>query len=140
MTAAKKSPKPAQTKLDDLATVEAFSAVLGHPLQEDIRAAGQVILAASPDITPGIKWNAPSFRTTEWFATTNLRSLDQVQFIFHFGAKKRPTLSPPKIEDPANLIKWLASDRAMVSLGAGALTPARRAALTELVRAWIAHV
>lgn len=140
MTSAKKSPKPAKARPNDLTTVEVFSAALEHPLKEDIRVAGQVILAASPDITSGIKWNAPSFRTTEWFATTNLRSLDQVQFIFHFGAKKRPGLAPPKIEDPDNLIKWLAPDRAMVSFGAGALTPARRAALTELVRAWIAHV
>jgi hypothetical protein len=38
----------------------------------------------------GTKWNAPSFRTTEFFATLNLRAkdgVDRVWLVLHLGAK-----------------------------------------------------
>ncbi len=115
-------------------------AALQHPLKTDIEAVRQIILAASPAITDGIKWNAPSFRTREFFATTHLRSTDQVQLIFHLGAKVRADVMTMKIDDPAGLIKWLAKDRCIVSLGAGSSIAAHRAALTAIVRAWITYV
>ncbi len=66
-----------------------------------------------------LKWNAPSFRTTEFFATINVRAKDSVQLIFHRGAKvKDNTTKGPKITDPEGLIEWLAKDRYLVTLGA----------------------
>ncbi len=109
-----------------------------HPLHKEVDAARRVILAASPAISEGIKWNAPSFRTEkDWFATVNLRSKESLQIILHLGAKTRPDLKAFKIADPEGLMKWLGKDRAMLSLGKGRDIAKHRAALDAIVRAWI---
>jgi hypothetical protein len=113
---------------------------LKHPLKPGIEAVRATIREASPAISEEIKWNSPGFRTTESFATVNLRSLDRLQIIFHLGAKVRPGLRRLKIADPAGLAEWLGKDRCMVTLGAGKELGARRAALQDFVRAWIRHV
>lgn len=101
----------------------------------------QLILGADPRITEEIKWNAPSFRTTEHFATFQLRAKDGVQIIFHLGAKVRETATTGiPIADPAVLLTWLAKDRAAVSFHNLAEIQAKQAAFTDLVRAWIMQV
>lgn len=122
------------------AEVADYLRALKHPLKKEIEAVRLIILGVSPAIGEGIKWNAPSFRTKEWFATFNVRSQDSVQLIFHLGAKTRPDLKAFKLADPNGLIKWLGKDRAMVTLGAGRDIPANRKALEAIVRAWIKHV
>ena len=77
-------------------------------------------------------------RTTEYFATVNLRARDRVQLILHRGAKaKDNSTKGMQIADPAGLIKWLAWDRCLVTLGAGKDIQARRAAFEAIVREWI---
>ncbi len=120
------------------AAVDAFMAKLKHPLKADLAAVRAVMCGASPTITEEVKWNAPGFRTTESFATVNLRSTDRLQFIFHLGAKVRKDLAAFEIADPAGLMKWLGKDRALVTLNDG--LAANRAALVQIVRAWIQHV
>ncbi len=115
--------------------------VSAHPLAKEIEAARRIILAVDPAISEGVKWNAPSFRTEkEWFATVNLRTKDDLQLIFHLGAKTRPDLKAFKVADPKGLMEWLGKDRAMVTLGAGRDVAANRKALEAIVRAWIKHV
>ena len=63
--------------------VEIFLAALDHPLKPEILALRQIILAADPSITEGIKWNVPSFRTSEYFATMHLRAKDGIHVILH---------------------------------------------------------
>lgn len=46
---------------------------LDHPLKPEIEAVRKAILSAGASISDGVKWNSLSFRTTEWFATVNLR-------------------------------------------------------------------
>jgi len=41
------------------------------------------------------------------------------------------------LEDPAKLLKWLAPDRCMASLGAGKALRANRKAFEAIVREWI---
>lgn len=121
----------------DPAVVE-FLRDLEHPLKKEIEAVRKIILGVSPDIREGIKWKSPSFRTTEYFATINLRSEDQVQVILHLGAKvKDNSTSGLTINDPSGLIKWLAKDRAMVTLGAGKEIRGRQPAFEAIIRAWI---
>ncbi|MEX0643765.1 MAG: DUF1801 domain-containing protein, partial [Parvularculaceae bacterium] len=138
-TAAKATKAPAKSggaQFDP--AVAAFLKALDHPLKKEIEAARLIILGASPTIREGIKWNAPSFKTTDWFATLNLRSKESVQLIFHTGAKvKESATKGLAIADPKGLLKWLAKDRAMVTLGAGAEIAANRRAFEALVRAWI---
>lgn len=113
---------------------------LDHPLKADIERVRAIILGVSPTISDGIKWNSVSFRTTEWFATLNLRSRDAVQFVFHLGAKVKDNTKALKIADPAGLMKWLAKDRCLVTLGAGKDIEKNRKAFETIVREWIMHL
>jgi len=118
--------------------VVAFLRDLDHPLKREIEAVRQIILGVSPKIHEGIKWNGPSFRTADYFATVNLRAKDCVQVILHKGAKvKDNSTSQVRIEDPKGLIKWLATDRCLVTIGAGKEIEANRAAFEVIVREWI---
>jgi len=121
--------------------VEIFLAALDHPLKPEILALRQLILAADPSITEGIKWNVPSFRTSEYFATMHLRAKESVQVILHLGAKTRDTsITGVAIADPGSLLVWLAKDRASVTFGDLNDIDARRSAFTDIIRQWITHV
>lgn len=122
------------------AAVDAFMAGLRHPLKADIEAMRTTMLAIDPAITEEVKWNSPGFRTTESFATIFLRSTDRLQFILHLGAKSRKDLPEIKLADPAGLVKWLAKDRCMVTVGAAGEIMANLPAFRKIVRTWIKHV
>jgi hypothetical protein len=119
-------------------TVEALLEGLDHPLRDEIALVRQTLLDADPSIAEGVKWNAPSFRTSLYFATVHLRSTEQVQLVFHTGAKPQATAETGlAVEDPTGLLKWLARDRALVSMGTGVVLRERLPALSVLVRSWI---
>ena len=122
--------------------VEAFLAALDHPFKAEILAVRETILGADPSIGEEIKWNAPSFRTTEHFATLHLRAKDGVQVILHRGARKRDDagFSADAIDDPDGLLEWLAADRATVKFRNREEMDARRSAFVGIVRQWIRYV
>lgn len=121
--------------------VVAFLRDLEHPRKQEIEAVRQLILGVDPAIREGIKWKAPSFRTTEYFATFNLRTTDSVRLILHLGAKVKDTATTGvKVADPAGLLEWLAKDRCLVTLSDGEDLQAKRAALEALLREWIRWV
>lgn len=120
--------------------VAAMLEALDHPLKTEIVAARDLILGVSTDIREGVKWNAPSFRTTAYFATMHLRSRDTLHMVFHLGAKARPDVTAMDIPDPSGLMKWLAKDRCLVTLGAGKTFKANGAALKTLVADWIRYL
>ena len=129
--------KPADTTQ----AVDDFMAKLDHPHKRDIEALRKLVLAVDPSIQEGVKWNAPSFRTTGYFATTNLRAKAGIGVILHLGAKARAL---PRgglaIDDPEGLLKWLGQDRAMVELGAGQELANKTSAFQAVLRQWIRHV
>lgn len=135
----KKSASAAAPQTDP--AVAAFLRDLDHPLKKEFEAVRRVILGVSPEIGEGIKWNVPSFRTPkEYFATLNVRSKETAQLVFHLGAKVRHDQKSMSIADPKLLMKWLAKDRCMITLGKGREIPANRAAFEAIVRAWIKYV
>lgn len=119
--------------------VETFLAELQHPLKPEIAMLRRIILGADPRIAEGIKWNAPSFRTGEHFATMHLRERSSVRVIMHLGVKPR-NASALAIEDPDGLLEWLAPDRASALFRSQAEIEARQAAFTAIVRQWIRFV
>jgi hypothetical protein len=138
---AKKNVKSKSSGTRSAGDVGEFMRELDHPLKRDIETVRQIILNVDPGIGEAIKWNAPSFRTTDFFATVNLRSRECVQLIFHTGAKvKGAATTGISIADPAGLLKWLAKDRCLVTLGAGKDIQTRRAAFEAIVREWIRWV
>lgn len=133
-----KSPTPASGSAQEDPAVVTFLRELDHPLKQEIEAVRRIILAVDPEIREGIKWNAPSFRTTDHFATFNLRTKDRIRLILHTGAKtKRTATEGLKVADPAGLLEWLAKDRCLVTFSDGKDVQAKQAALAALVREWI---
>jgi hypothetical protein len=126
---------------DSTAAVDAFMLQLDHPFKPEVELLRCIVLAVDPGIAEGIKWNAPSFRTTEYFATTHLRGKGAVGLILHLGAKARELPAGGlAIADPAGLLRWLGKDRAMLEFRCRAEIEAARTALTAIVREWIRHV
>ena len=120
-------------------SVDAFIAALEHPFKREIVALRALLLGCDPAIGEDIKWNAPSFRTREHFATMQLRGKDALLLILHLGAKKR-ALPAGAIADPDGLLTWLGPDRASVRIASVEELAARQGALQAIVRQWIAHV
>jgi hypothetical protein len=126
---------------DTTKAVDEFMRSLVHPAKAGVEALRTAILGAHLSVKEGVKWNAPSFRTTEYFATTNLRSKRGVGVILHFGAKARAVAAPAEsISDPSNLLKWLAKDRATVNFESLSDLKNKKTAFQSLLRQWIAHV
>ncbi len=134
-------PQPAhkETVADTSPAVDQFMARLEHPHKAAIELLRQIICGADPSIAEGVKWNAPSFRTTQYFATTHLRAKGGIGIILHVVAevRERPSF---QIDDPQGLIKWLAKDRALVNFAGIEDVRAHEAAIQAVVRQWITSV
>jgi hypothetical protein len=139
----KRPPKPkpqARNSREDPA-VALLLRELEHPLKQEAEHLRQLILGASPEIQEGVKWNSPSFRTTEYFATINLHAKDRIRLILHTGAKAKDSAKKDsRIEDPAQLLEWLGKDRALVTLGGKEDLQSKSAALQALIREWLRHL
>jgi hypothetical protein len=121
--------------------VDAYLATLEHPMRDLVIALRAVILEADASITDGVKWNAPSFRTRDWFATTHLRMKTGIGLILHFGAKKNAIAdSGVAVPDPQGLLDWLAKDRAMILFRDRDDLARKAPALQALLREWIRAV
>ena len=139
MTTPQPRPAPKAADADTTAAVDQFMSGLKHPHKSAIEALRQIVCGADPSIAEGIKWNAPSFRTTEYFATTQLRSKEGIGIILHLGAKARQSPSF-QVEDPRGLIKWLAKDRASANFAGLEDVKAHETALRDVVREWIRRI
>ena len=140
---AHRKPKPVahSAPADTSEAVDKFMATLEHPFKAEIEAIRRLMLGVDPSVREGIKWNAPSFRTTEYFATTNLRSRAGVGIILHLGAKVRKLPADGvRIDDPMKLLKWLGKDRAMVEFGNSRDLGEKAAAFQLILRQWIKYV
>ncbi|HEY8880403.1 MAG TPA: DUF1801 domain-containing protein [Roseateles sp.] len=132
---------PKLTAADTSAAVDQFMADLDHPFKAELETLRRAMLATDPSIAEGVKWNAPSWRTNEYFATTHLRSKTGLVLILHLGARVRPLPEGGlAIPDPAGLLKWLGKDRAQVEFSSATDLSAKLPALKTLLRAWIRHV
>ncbi len=131
-----KAPAP-----DSSEAVDAFMAALEHPFKAELELLREILLGADPTVAEGIKWNAPSFRTSGYFATTHLRGKGTIGLILHLGAKARELPAGGlAVADPAGLLKWLGKDRAMIEFRQRAEIDSARGALAALIRQWIRYV
>ena len=117
--------------------VDEFLAGLEHPLKKEIETLRKLILAVDRSIREGIKWNSPSFKTADWFATMNLRG-DRIWLILHTGAKVKDSAKDGvPIADPTGLLEWLAKDRAVVKFADAKAVKAKKGALQAILKEWI---
>jgi len=114
---------------------------LVHAHKSEIEALRKLMREVDPSVQEGIKWNAPSFRTTEYFATTNLRAKSGISVILHLGAKIRQLpAGGVVIDDPARLLKWLGKDRAHVEFADRQQFNNSKADFQAILRQWIKFV
>lgn len=114
---------------------------LVHPHKPEIEALRKLVLEVDPSVREGVKWNAPSFRTSEYFATTHLQAKSGLRVVLHLGAKVRQLPSGGvTIEDPAKLLKWLGQDRAMVEFADAQQFNNSQAAFQAVLRQWVKYV
>jgi hypothetical protein len=125
-------------KTDTSAAVDQFMSELRHPFKAEIQAIRELALSLGGEVQEGIKWNAPSYRTSEYFATTNLRVKNGIGVILHLGAKVRD--ETVAIDDPQQLLTWLGSDRASVSFSGMEEFKAKRPAFKAILEQWIPYV
>lgn len=112
--------------------------VAGHPLRGGIDEARRIIRAAVPAATESVKWNAPSFATSEHFATFHLRPKNGFQIVLHLGAKPRKTEPRPmQVVDAAGLLEWRGDDRAIVTFTDEADVAAKASAFAAILRQWV---
>lgn len=109
-----------------------------HPLRKEIDALRTIILGADKRVEEGVKWNAASFRTTEWFATLNgPRRVYRPEVILHAGAKVKSINVQKDIADPEGLIKWLGKDRGIIYFENATHIKNKSMALQAILRQWI---
>ena len=118
--------------------VDRFMEALDHPLKQGVQQLRVAFLHSNEQITEHVKWKAPSFCYDGVDRVTfRLHPGDRIQLIFHRGAKVRADSSEFTFEDSTGLLKWLANDRAVVTLDDMADVEANQAALIELVNRWV---
>ena len=128
--------KPAVRTPRKRTDVETYMRELEHPCKKEMQALRKLILGVDPRITEEIKWNAPSFALGDHFVTFNAWAKDYVQLIFHHGPKKATSKGKP-IDDPGNLLEWLATDRASIRFDSMKDVQAKKAGLQAVARQWI---
>ena len=126
---------------DSTQAVEAFMLQLEHPHKPAVELLRKLVLGVDPSVREGIKWSAPSCRTSEYFATTHLRSKTGIGLILHLGAKVRESADAAlAIHDPDQLLKWLGKDRAMLEFANADELEGKKPALIAVLRQWIRFV
>ena len=134
-------PSKHTSAADTSSAVDTFIAAQQEPTKTQTELLRQAILGSAKTITEGIKWNAPSYKTYEYFATTNLRTKTGIGLILHFGAKARAVeASAENILDPAGLLRWVAKDRATLEFKDAKDIEAKRPALQAIVRQWVQYL
>lgn len=133
---AKTISKPAAKKptkaVDGSVAVEAFLASFEHPQQALVRAIRDDLRRAAPTLAERVKWKGPSTHLDGVdFSAFNLRANGFVQLILLFPNGL--------VADEAGLLEGTWADRRFVRFVDDADRRKKRAALTRLVRAWVAR-
>ncbi|MEQ1732855.1 MAG: DUF1801 domain-containing protein [Bacteroidia bacterium] len=97
--------------------VTTFMNALNHPFSNEIEALRTIILNANASLTENIKWNAPNYSVNnEDRITMRINPpKQQVQLIFHRGAKVKEQPATPIITDSSGLLTWKENDRAIAT-------------------------
>jgi hypothetical protein len=119
-------------------TVEEFLATLDHPRVDDVRRLRAAIMASNDTLTEHVKWKAPSFCSRGVDRVTfRLFPTDHLQLVFHRGTKPQDTEGFEFGAD-AGLLRWVAPDRAVLTLGDPADVAEKQEAIVTLVNRWVA--
>lgn len=123
---------------EQISSVDRYLDDLQHARKAEVMSLRLLILSAVPGLVERIKWNAPSFGLgDDDRITMRLHPGDRLQLILHRGAKAGAD-DLFRFEDPDKLIAWAAPDRGVITFGGEDDLVAKSAALTEILRRWVA--
>lgn len=131
------APTPSRPTRTPAGEVDALMAALDHPGKDGIELLRQAILGIDPHIREEVKWNAPSFRLEDHFATFKLHPPGRIQLVLHTGAKPQ---RPPRsfaLTGADALVKWAAADRCVITLAGTEAAREHRHQVVDLVGQWI---
>jgi len=121
-------------------SVDAYLAALKHPHKKGVQALREAILGVDARVREEVKWNAPSFRLEDHFATFRLHPGAIFQLVLHTGAKAKGNPKQFRLNDPQSLLKWAAKDRCIIAFESDADAMTKRAEVMRMVRDWIAQL
>ena len=123
---------------EQISSVDRYLDDLQHARKPEVMSLRLLILSAVPGLVERIKWNAPSFGLgDDDRITMRLHPGDRLQLILHRGAKAAAD-DLFRFEDPDKLIVWAAPDRGVITFSGEDDLVAKSAALTEILRRWVA--
>lgn len=120
-------------------TVDQFLNELNHPFRNEIDHLRSIILAASPLLSENIKWNGPNYSVEDQDRIT-MRihpPKQQVQLIFHRGAKKQDQPKERLIADSSGILTWKENDRALATFQSLEAIEKASSELTSIIQSWI---
>ncbi|HRD64772.1 MAG TPA: DUF1801 domain-containing protein [Candidatus Competibacter sp.] len=117
--------------------VNSFMEQLDHPFKADIERLRTAIMGIAPIITEEIKWNAPSFKINDHFATFKLYPTKNIQIVLHTGAKPKIPQKAFSLDDPHKLLKWPAIDRCVLTLQSSSQAVELEQVVIKMVKEWI---
>ncbi|MBW8360609.1 MAG: DUF1801 domain-containing protein [Kaistella sp.] len=110
-----------------------------HPFRKEIEQLRIIILGADHHLTENIKWNGPNYcvGTADRITMRIQPPAQQVQLIFHRGAKKREQTQDKLITNKSKMLKWKENDRAVITFKNSAEIENSKAELTDIIPEWI---
>lgn len=132
--------RPTTRKPAAPADVGAFLDAVAHPRRDAIERLRTLIRGLDPRIVEEVKWNAPSFRLREHFATFRLHPPTKLQVVLHTGATARGPARAFTVDDPTKLLAWPAPDRAVMTVPADEAWADAEAAMHRILQQWVAQL
>ncbi len=109
-------------------SVDDYMAALMHPFKAEVQALRDIIKGVDPRITEQIKWNAPSYRFTDYICTFHLHATQHVHLVFH---------NPAIASIPSPILEGDYVDRRMAYFKSMEDVHAKRAELEHVVRSLV---
>jgi len=118
--------------------VSDYLSALHHSRRSDVVRIRNAIVAAEPELTETIKWNAPNFVFAgEDRVTFRLQPGDRVELVLHRGVRVRADTGSFVFDDPTGLVSWAAPDRGVIAIPPDADLDALVPQIVTVVSAWI---
>ncbi len=110
-----------------------------HPFREEIELLRNIILSVDNKLTENIKWNGPnySFDNEDRITMRIQPPVEQVQLIFHRGAKKQEQPKDKLIPSTSKLLNWKENDRAIITYKSMKDIEGSRSELSDIIKDWI---
>lgn len=108
-------------------------------LRNEIQNLRYIILNANENLEENMKWNAPNYHIKDADRITmKLYPPNQIQIIFHRGAKTQAQPEEKLLANDFGLLDWKSNDRAVLTLKDINDIELNKGKITSLVQSWLA--